>query len=154
MAKEDYEKIQKVHKIQLTCPKCKYEFSFNLGDLDTQIMTLGKEIQIITRQLAKFKILSKEEQKTKLYWKKQTIFALQKKKEQLTKLKIKSKSVHDEVTRMNYHLLKNVIKEFYGNKEFERCINEVIERGKAYRISETMKIENYTHSKGSVIKKV
>ena len=52
MAKEDYEKIQKVHKIQLTCPKCKYEFSFNLGDLDTQIMTLGKEIQIITRQLA------------------------------------------------------------------------------------------------------
>lgn len=154
MGKETYEKINKVHKIQLTCPKCKYEFSFNLGDLDTQIMNLGKEIQTITRQLAEFKILSKEEQKAKLYWKKQTVFALQKKKEQLTKLKIKSKSVHDEVTRMNYHILKNVIKEFYGNEEFERCINEVIKRGKAYKISETMGINNYTHSKGSIIKKI
>ena len=77
-----------------------------------------------------------------------------KKKEQLNKLKIKSKSVHDEVTRINYHLLKNVIKDFYGNKEFERCINEVIERGKAYKISNTMGIENYTHSKGTIIKKV
>ena len=27
MAKEDYKKINKVHKIQLTCPKCKYEWS-------------------------------------------------------------------------------------------------------------------------------
>ena len=152
--KENYDKINKVSKVQLTCPKCKYEFSFNLGDLDTQIMNLGKEIQTITRQLAEFKILSKEEQKAKLYWKKQTVFALQKKKEQLTKLKIKSKSVHDEVTRMNYHILKNVIKEFYGNEEFERCINEVIKRGKAYKISETMGINNYTHSKGSIIKKI
>lgn len=154
MSKENYKNIKRINNIQLTCPKCKYEFSFNLGDLDTQIMTLGKDIQSITRQLAEFKTLSKEEQKTKSYWKKQTVFALQKKKEQLTKLKIRSKSVHDEVTRMNYHILKNVIKEFYGNNEFERCINEVIERGKAYKISETIGIENYTHSKGTIIKKV
>lgn len=151
---EKYEKINKVSKVQLTCPKCKYEFSFNLGDIDTQIMTLGKDIQSIVRQIAEFKTLPVEEQKEKYYWKKQAMLALEKKKEQLKKLKIKSKAIHDEVTRMNYQLLKNVIKDFYGNEEFERCINEVIERGKAYKISETMKKDNYTHSKGTLVKKV
>lgn len=146
--------INKVKKIQLTCPKCKYEFSFNLGDLDKQILELGKDIQSITRQLAEFKLLSKSEQKEKEFWRKQTIYALAKKKEQLNKLKIKSKSVHDEVTRINYQLLKNVIKDFYGNEEFERCINEVIERGKAYKICDTIGISNYTHSKGTIVKKV
>ena len=55
---------------------------------------------------------------------------------------------------MNYHLLKNVIKDFYGNDEFEKCINEVLKRGKAYNLNETMGIENYTHSKGTIIKKL
>lgn len=146
--------IEEVKKVQLTCPKCKYEFSFNLGELDKQILELGKDIQSMSRQLAEFKTLSSEEQKKKLYWKKQVVYGLEKKKEQLKKLKIKSKDVHDEVTRMNYHLLKNVIKEFYGNDEFERCINEVIQRGKAYKINETIGIDNYTHSKGTIIKKI
>ena len=146
--------ITEVKRVQLICPKCRYEFSFNLGELDTQILELGRDIQSILRQLAEFKTLTSKEQKEKLYWKKQTVFALEKKKEQLSKLKIKSKAVHDEVTRMNYHLLKNVIKDFYGNDEFEKCINEVIERGKAYKINETMGIDNYTHSKGTIIKKI
>lgn len=146
--------INEVKKVQLTCPKCKHEFSFNLGDLDTQILELGRDIQSISGQLAQFKTLPEKEQRQKLGWKRQTIFALEKKKEQMRKLKTKSKAVHDEVTRANYHLLKNVIKEFYGNEEFERCINEVIERGKGYNISETIGIDTYTHSKGTVIRKV
>lgn len=146
--------INEVRKVQLICPKCKYEFSFNLGDLDTQILELGRDIQSITRQLAEYKTLSEEEQKEKYTWKRQTIFALEKKREQLKKLKIKSKSVHDEVTRMNYQILKNIIKDFYGDDEFERCINEVIERSKAYKLNETMGISNYTHAKGTVLKKV
>lgn len=146
--------ITEVKKVQLICPKCKHEFSFNLGEIDTNILELGRDIQSISRQLAEFKTLPEKEQRKRLYWRKQTLFALEKKKEQLKQLKIRSKSVHDEVTRMNYHLLKNVIKDFYGNDEFERCINEVIERGKAYKISETVGIDNYTHSKGTVIKKV
>lgn len=146
--------IEEVKKVQLTCPKCKYEFSFNLGELDLKIIELGMEIQSILGQLAEFKKLSKEEQKEKLYWKKQTVFALNKKREQHAKLKAKSRAVHDEVTRMNYRLLKDVIKDFYGNYEFERCINEVIERGKAYKINETIGIDNYTHSKGTIIKKI
>lgn len=154
MGKENYEKINKVNRIQLTCPKCKYEFSFNLGKLDEQILELGKDIQSMIRQLAEFKTLPYNEQKQKSYWKKQVVYALKKKEEQLKKLKIKSKAVHDEATRINYHILKNVIKDFYGNDEFERCINEVVERGKAYKISETMGINNYTHSKGSIIKKI
>lgn len=146
--------INEVRKVQLICPKCKYEFSFNLGDLDTQILELGRDIQSITRQLAEYKTLSEEKQKEKYKWKRQTIFALKKKREQLKRLKIKSKSVHDEVTRMNYQILKNIIKDFYGDDEFERCINEVIERSKAYKLNETMGINNYTHSKGTVLKKV
>lgn len=146
--------INEVKKVQLVCPKCKYEFGFNLGGLDKQILELGKDIQSMLRQLAEFKTLSPEEQKQKLYWRRQVIYGLEKKKEQLNKLKIKSKAVHDEVTKTNYRILKNVIKDFYGDKEFERCINEVIERGKAYKISDTIGIDQYTHSKGRVIKKV
>lgn len=152
--RENYEKIDKVAKVQLICPKCKYEFNFNLGELDEQILELGKDIQSMSRQLAEFKTLSIAEQKEKLHWRRQAIYALEKKKEQLKRLKIKSKAVHDEVTRMNYQLLKNIIKDFYGNDEFERCINEVIERGKAYSLKDTMGIDNYTHSKGKIIRKV
>lgn len=146
--------IKEVKKVQLTCPKCKHEFAFNLGELDTQILEIGRDIQSILRQLAEFKTLSIEEQNKKFYWKKQTVFALEKKKEQLKNLKIKSKAVHDEVTRMNYKLLKDVIKDFYGNDEFERCINAVIERSESYNLNETIGIDNYTHSKGTVIKKI
>ena len=146
--------INEVKKVQLTCPKCKHEFSFNLGELDAQILELGRDIQSIIRQLAEFNMLSEKEQQEKTGWRKATVFALQKKKEQLKKLKIKAKGVHDELTRVNYQLLKNVVKELYGNEEFERCMNEVIERTKAYKINETIGQENYTHSKGTVLKKV
>lgn len=146
--------ISEVKKVQLTCPKCKYEFSFNLGDLDSEILELGRDIQIMTKQLAEFKLLPIEQQKEKLSWRRKVIYGIEKKKEQLSKLKIKSRAVHDEVTRMNYHILKNVIKDFYGNAEFERCINEVIERGKAYKLNETIGIDNYTHSKGTIISKI
>ena len=92
--------IEEVKKVQLTCPKCKYEFSFNLGELDKQILEIGKDIQSMSKQLAEFKTLSLEEQKKKIYWRRQVVYRLEKKKEQLKKLKIKSKSVHDEVTRI------------------------------------------------------
>ena len=98
--------INEVKKVQLVCPKCKYEFSFNLGDLDKQILELGRDIQSMVRQLAEFKTLPLEEQGKRLSWRRQVLYALEKKKEQLKKLKIKSKSVHDEVTRMNYQILK------------------------------------------------
>lgn len=152
--KEEYKNIKKVKRVQLTCPICKHEFPFNLGDIDTRAMELGRDISSINKQLAEFKTLPIEEQKRKLGWKKKTIYKLECLRKECKELKIKSKGVHDELTRQNYSIIKQVIKEFYGDKEFERCINEVIERGKAYNISSTMGIDNYTHSKGKVIKKV
>ena len=145
--------IKEVHGVQLTCPNCQYEFSFNLGNIDSKIQELGQDIHSIIKQLAEYKTLSIKEQEEKKEWRNRTAYALAKKKEQLKKLKIKSKSVHDEVTRMNYHILKNVIKEFYGNEEFERCINEVIKRGESYNTSNVMGT-SYTHSKGTVLKKI
>lgn len=152
--KEKYKNIKKEKSVQLTCPQCKYEFPFNLGVLDTRIEELGRNIMSINKQLSEYKLLSIEEKKEKLEWKRKTVYKLECFKKEHKDLKIKSKSVHDEMVRQNYKILKEVIREFYGLKEFERCINEVIERGKAYNISSTMGIDNYTHSKGTVIKKV
>lgn len=152
--REDYSKIKQVRKVQLTCPKCKYEFPFNLGDLDTRKQEVGQAIQSIMKQLSEYKTLSPDEQKSKAEWKRKTSYKLNCLKEEYSKLKTKAKGVHDELDRQNYSILKQVIKEFYGFKEFERCINEVIERGKAYNIGSTMNIDNYTHSKGTIIKKI
>lgn len=152
--KEKYKDIKKESKVQLTCPKCKYEFPFNLGEVDTKREELGRDIRSIMEQLTKFKLLSPEEQQEKLEWKRRTVYKLECLRKECRDLKTKSKGVHDELTRQNYSILKQVIRDFYGDKEFARCINEVIERGKAYNLSSTMALDNYTHSKGTVLKKV
>ena len=34
--KQKYKNIKEVKSVQLTGPKCKYEFPFNLGEIDTK----------------------------------------------------------------------------------------------------------------------
>lgn len=45
----------KMGKVQLVCPKCRHEFSYNNGYYDVNIARLKKEINEILEQLADYK---------------------------------------------------------------------------------------------------
>ena len=54
----------------------------------------------------------------------------------------------------NYYNLKMIIKEFYGDQEYKRCIDEMLRRSEAYDIKNTMGIGFYTRRKGEHIRKI
>ena len=147
------EEIQKNKRVQLTCPKCKYEFPFNLGKTDEDLMKIGKEIQNINKQLASYNKLSIK-QPEQIAWRERAVLKLGYLHKEYADLKAKSKVVHEKLNEYSYKILKDIIKDFYGEKEFIRCINELVEREKAYTLDSAMNLDYYTHKKGSVIQKV
>ena len=124
-----------------------------MGKLDEHLKELGQEIQNINRQLASYKKLTnvKPEQEE---WRKRAICKLKYLTKEYSNLKAKSKAVHEQLNKDSLKIIKEIIKDFYGDKEFERCINELIEREKAYTIDSTMNLDYYTRSKGALIKKI
>lgn len=148
------ENINKHTWVQLTCPKCKYEFKNNLGAMELRRKELGIQVYKIKQELKKYKVLPIKIQQEKRL----EIRQLQKKyreiTEELQQLKFNSQIVHNELNRQHEYLLKDIIKDFYGQKEFERVINELIEREKAYDVSDTMGIDYYSSAKGKHINKI
>lgn len=148
--------IQKITRVQLTCPKCKYEFQYNYGKLEEKVRNLGIEIQKVTKWLAEFKKLPlnvRLQAKNKKE-KSEKIVLLQALRLEKMQLNAQKKLIHDVMDKDNFEILKGIIKEFYGEKEFERCINEMIERGKAYNVQDTMGIDYYSNASGKHIKKI
>lgn len=148
------ENINKHTWVQITCPKCKYEFKNNLGAMELRRKNLGIQVYKIKQELKKYKVLPiKVQQKERI-----EIRQLKKKyteiTEELQQLKFSSQIVHNELNRQHEKLLKQILKDFYGQKEFERVINELVEREKAYNVSDTMKINYYSSTNGKHIKKI
>lgn len=148
------ENIKKHRWVQITCPKCKFEFKNNLGAMELRKKELGLKLYEIKNELKKIKILPVNVKKEKQL----EIRQLKKKQnqiiEELQQLKFSSQIVHNELNRQHEKLLKEIIKDFYGQKEFERVINELVEREKAYNVSDTMGIDYYSSTNGKHINKI
>ena len=132
-------------KYQLTCPKCKHEFTYNNGYLDKNITRLGCEIQNIIMQLANHKLLPKPEQMRRTDWWLRTKKALSEKQKELAELKAIRKVSDQQIKEYEYVIFKQITKEFVGEAQFKKFIEQMTEELEAYKTSGLMRHE-YTRS--------
>lgn len=152
MKKSENKNVYILRNAQLTCPNCKYEFPYNKNALDKKINKIGQIIHDNAKLITKIKNIPDEvrnDNELKRLIKENDYYNLM-----LFDLKQKRENLKQEEDRTNYENLKMIIKEFYGEKEYLRCIDEMLRRSKAYNTEDMMKIGFYSSSSGKVISKV
>ena len=132
-------------KYQLTCPKCKHEFAYDNGHIDSEIARLGQKASELQRQLSEYKTLPYIERKRKKEWRTRAAAALSSTNQQLAKLKAFRKNADQQVDKVRYALLKDLIKEEFGEEAFARLWEKSEREMEAYQISGLMRHE-YTRA--------
>jgi hypothetical protein len=132
-------------KYQLTCPKCHYEFTYDNGYIDKNIVRLGCEIRDIINQLAEHNLLPKPEQKARTDWWKRAKKSLAEKQKELAELKAIRKVSDQQIKGYEYQIFKNLTKELVGETEYKKLIEKMQLELEAYQVSGLMRHE-YTRS--------
>lgn len=132
-------------KYQLTCPKCKYEFEYDNGQLDKDITRLGQEIHDIDSQIAEYKMLPYEIQKERSEWYKRVKYAKSCKAKELGELKAKRKISDQQIKHYEHEIFKRLVKDLLGRDAYMDLIDKMKEELEAYKISGLMWRE-YTRS--------
>lgn len=138
---------------QLHCPKCGHEFAYDNKYYDENIAKLGKEICDINLQIAEHRLLPWPEQKQRTDWWLRAKKAKYEKEKQLGELKAIRKSADQQINAMSYQIFKQLFKEEYGEKEYQKFLSRVEEELKAYEVSGLMRHE-YSRARGTNIEKV
>lgn len=114
--------------IGVTCPNCNHEFRDDLDAIKYRLEEVKATIKDIDFQFAILSASSEEEQESKKQWK---VDALLKKrylmKEQL-ELKARFDKWHQRRQDIKNKLLRGIIRDFYGDREFDRCMDELDKR--------------------------
>lgn len=141
-----------VKNIQITCPNCKYEFPYNKRALDKKINNIGLKIFENAKLIKKISAIpdeSRNDEELKRLKKENDNYKII-----LSDLKTKRETLKENEDITNYYNLKAIIKEFYGDKEYQRCLDEMLRRSSAYEVEDMMKLGFYSSSTGRPIKKV
>lgn len=152
MKKSENKNVYTLRNVQLVCPNCKYEFPYNKSALDKKINKLGDLIHKNAKLIKTLKKLPDEirnDNEIKRLQKELSNYELM-----IFDLKQKRENLKQEEDRNVYENLKIVVKEFYGEKEFKRCIDEALRRSVAYDTEDIMSIGYYSNADGKHIKKV
>lgn len=152
MKTSENSRVYTLRNAQLTCPNCKYEFPYNKNSLDKKINKLGQMIfekNKLIKKIEKIPDETRNDSELKRIKKEVEYYSLM-----IFDLKQKRENLKQEEDRTNYENLKAIIKEFYGEKEFLRCIDEMLRRSSAYSTEDMMKLGYYSSSKGTPIRKV
>lgn len=152
MKQSENKNVYNLKNVQLTCPNCKYEFPYNKGALDKKINYLGQlifEKNSLIRKLEQIPDEIRNDNEIKRLKKEKENYSLM-----LFDLKQKRENLKQEEDKTNYYNLKEIIKEFYGEKEYLRCIDEMLRRSKSYNVEDMSKLEYYSSSTATPIKKV
>ena len=133
-------KVYELKNVQVTCPNCKYEFQYNKQAMDKKINLLGNKINEINNLIKKSKKIPDDIRNDK------EIKRLNKQMDNyqnlLFDLKQKRECLKEQEDITNYYNLKAIIKEFYGDKEYKRCLDEMLRRSEGYRLEDMMKERN------------
>ncbi len=145
-----------VKRVQLICPQCKYEFQYNIGVLEDKRREIQAELVNINKWLTNFNQLPTEvkKQSKNVKERKDKVLLLEKKKSEICEINSKLRLARTEIETQEFRIFKGIIKEFYGDKEFKKCIDEMQEREKAYKISDTMGIDYYSNATGKHVNKI
>lgn len=144
--------VYTLRNVQLICPKCKYEFPYNKNALDKKINKVGQMIferNNLIKKIEKIPDELRNDDELKRIKKEVEYYGLM-----LFDLKQKRENLKQEEDRTNYENLKMVIKEFYGEKEYYRCLDEMLRRSASYDLKTQMIHKEYTHSEGGSINKL
>lgn len=132
-------------KYQLTCPKCKHEFAYNNGHIDSKIASLSAEVTSLVRQLSEHNLLPKDEQIRRTAWWKRTKARLAKAQEELAAAKAFRKVADQQVNQFMFHTFKGLVREEIGEEAYMKLIKQMEAETEAYKISGLMRHE-YTRS--------
>lgn len=128
-------------KYQLTCPKCKHEFAYDSGHIDSEIARLSAEVTSLIRQLSEHNLLPKDEQYRRTAWWKRTKARLAKAQEELANAKSFRKVADQQVDKIMMRILKDFIKEELGEEAYKRVIENAEKEMEAYNVADMMKHE-------------
>ena len=132
-------------KYQLVCPKCKHEFTYDKDYYDRNIARLGVEIRDITLQLAEHNMLPYDKQRENTEWWIRAKRSLAEKQKELAELKAFRKVSDQQIKAYEYQTFKNIVKEFVGQEQYMKFIEQMSEELEAYKLSGLMRHE-YTRS--------
>lgn len=128
-------------KYQMTCPKCKHEFTYDNGYYDKHITRLGNEIRDINLQIAEYNLLPYSEKVCKKEWYMRAKHSLAEKQKELGELKAIRKVSDQQLKGYEYQTFKNIVKEFVGEEQYHKFIEQMKEELEAYKISGLMRHE-------------
>lgn len=132
-------------KYQLTCPKCKHEFAYDNGHIDSEIARLSAEVTSLNRKLQEHRLLPKDEQYKRTAWWKRTKARLAKAQEELANAKAFRKVADQQVERFKNDAFKHLVREEIGDEAYIRLMKQAEADCEAYKISGLMRHE-YTRS--------
>lgn len=132
-------------KYQLTCPKCKHEFAYDNGHIDSKIARLSAEVTSLIRQLSEHNRLPKDVQYKRTEWWKTTKVQLARAQEELAAAKAFRKVADQQVERFKNDAFKHLVREYVGDKAYIQLMKQAEEDTQAYQISGLMRHE-YTRS--------
>lgn len=115
--------------IGVTCPRCNYEFKDDLDAIKYRITEINTTIKDIDMQFGILKNASKEEQELRKQWKTDAYTKKRYLTKELLELKVRFDKFHEKREEKRFAILRNIIKDFYGQSEYDRCIEELIKRG-------------------------
>lgn len=125
-------------KYQMTCPKCKYEFTYDNGRIDAQIARLGAEIREINVWLGNYKTLPKEEKYQYAEKAARMKQALVVKQKDIGDLKAIRKVCDQQIKHYELLIWKELVKERFGEAIYKDLLANVIAELQAYQASGLM----------------
>lgn len=99
----------------------------------------------ITLQLQNFKSLPLEERKRKKQWRLRMTKILEEKKIEISELKAIRKGADQQVMRAKYEILKEIVRDRYGEQAVLEMLKEADKELEAYKVSGLM-VHEYTRS--------
>ena len=128
--------------IQLTCPFCKKEFPFDNGALDAEIHKLGIRVSQLSKRLGEIKALPAHQKNASTKKERDNLIAeLESRKARLTELKAKRKVVDQQKNLYAFMIFKEIVKDKYGDEEYQRILAQTMEELQAYQVSGMMRRE-------------
>jgi hypothetical protein len=137
-------------KYQMTCPKCRHEFTYDNGYYDKHIVRLGAEIQEITIWLAQYKLLPPAEKTKQKAYRDRLLVEKAEKQKDLSELKAIRKVCDQQIKHYEYTVFKELVKERYGEAVYKDLLEKTTAELAAYKASGLMRREYSRRGGGSV----
>ncbi len=136
-------------KYQITCPKCKHEFSYNQGAIEAEIRRNAAEIADLKQKMTEFKLWSYSKKKEYSENRKRWNYRLEQLAKRQIELKAIRKLMHDNVEDGILKSFKEYVKEEIGIQRYLELWEKAEKDAASYNVADMAKVQ-YTSNKKPV----